>query len=246
MPSPKEIAQAKKRAEHKKRRAAAKLRRSGAPALEPETDARDTARRFLIISEGTVTEPSYFESFRLPTASVEAIGKGKDTLTLVRAAIKVASRSKETFDEKWVVFDKDDFKEDDFDNAIKKAEANGFRVAYSNQAFEYWFLLHFDAHSGGGLHRDQCIVKLNNFLAPLGLHYDPDAKRLTPEIFEQFILPTGKVHKGKDGKKIIETRETLAGKRAKKILTFHKGTPPSAAESSTTVHLLVHELNKHR
>jgi hypothetical protein len=240
MPSPKE------RAEHKAQRAAAKLRRSGAPALEPEMDARDTARRFLIISEGTVTEPSYFESFRLPTANVEAIGKGKDTLTLVRAAIKIANRSKKTYDEKWVVFDKDGFKEDDFDNAIKKAEANGFRVAYSNQAFEYWFLLHFDAHGGGGLHRDQCIVKLNNHLNPLSLHYDPDAKRLTSAIFEQLILPTGKIRKGKGGKSIIETKELLAGDRAKKILSFHKGTAPSQAESSTTVHLLVHELNKYR
>ena len=58
---------------------------------------------FLIVCEGEVTEPEYFNSFRLNTA-------------------------------------------------IQMAQANGFQVAYSNQAFEYWFLLHFNLYQGS-IHR---------------------------------------------------------------------------------------------
>ena len=39
------------------------------------------------------------------------------------------------YDQCWVVFDKDDFPDRDFNRAIGMAEAGGMRVAYSNQAF---------------------------------------------------------------------------------------------------------------
>jgi len=45
------------------------------------------------------------------------------------------------FDRVWVVFDKDD--NDDFDKAIGLAGQYGFQSAWSNEAFELWFLLHF-------------------------------------------------------------------------------------------------------
>ena len=48
------------------------------------------------------------------------------------------------------MFDKDDFSANDFNNAITIAESNNLGVAYSNQAFEYWIILHFDDHQGGG------------------------------------------------------------------------------------------------
>ena len=48
-----------------------------------------------------------------------------------------------TIDECWVVFDKDDFNQG-FDNAINKALKKKLKVAYSNESFELWFLLHFD------------------------------------------------------------------------------------------------------
>jgi hypothetical protein len=41
------------------------------------------------------------------------------------------------------VFDRDSFTEEQFNNAIIKAEANHINCAWSNEAFELWFLLHF-------------------------------------------------------------------------------------------------------
>jgi hypothetical protein len=40
-------------------------------------------------------------------------------------------------------FDKDDFDVDEFNKAIQTAKKNGIGCAWSNEAFELWFLLHF-------------------------------------------------------------------------------------------------------
>lgn len=65
-------------------------------------------------------------------------------MALVREAISAREQEKQkgkSFNFCWIVFDKDDYQ--DFDEAIEFAGKNGFEVAYSNQAFELWFLLHF-------------------------------------------------------------------------------------------------------
>ena len=97
---------------------------------------------FLIICEGVNTEPDYFNAFRLTSANVKALGQGMGTLALVHKAIHIKEQEKlkgRTYNQHWVVFDKDDFPENDFNSAILLAQQNGFEVAYSNQAFEFWF-----------------------------------------------------------------------------------------------------------
>ena len=42
------------------------------------------------------------------------------------------------------MFDKDSFKSSDFNKAILKAEQNGIGCAWSNEAFELWYVYHFD------------------------------------------------------------------------------------------------------
>ena len=67
---------------------------------------------FLIVCEGEVTEPEYFNSFRLTSANVKAIGKGMNTVSLVKEAIAIRDiekRRSRNYDQCWVVFDKDDF-----------------------------------------------------------------------------------------------------------------------------------------
>src|SRR5690606_21847545 len=57
--------------------------------------------------------------------------------------------SGENYDEVWVVFDMDFNPQkgtqqySEFDNAIQKAKDNNIKVAYSNDAFELWFYLHY-------------------------------------------------------------------------------------------------------
>ena len=110
---------------------------------------REIKQTFLIVCEGECTEPDYFNAFRLTTASVRTIGQAMNTVSLVNKAISIRKADKQkrrVYDQCWVVFDKDDFPANDFNMAIDLAKRNGFNVAYRNQAFEYWFLLHFNPY----------------------------------------------------------------------------------------------------
>ena len=102
---------------------------------------------FLIVCEGTKTEPNYFKSFKtiLPsyTLDIETIGTAKNTLGVVEIAMQRKAASNKKYDSVWAVFDKDNFSERNFNNAINKATANGIKCAWSNEAFELWYILHF-------------------------------------------------------------------------------------------------------
>ncbi len=122
------------------------LRRFERKESERKVATREQRVYFLIVCEGKCTEPNYFNAFKreLPpyTLHIEPIGAGKNTLSLVDHAIDLKSKSPKPYDSVWVVFDKDDF-DKNFDNAIAKAEANGIKCAWSNEAFELWYILHF-------------------------------------------------------------------------------------------------------
>jgi len=192
----------------------------------------------LIVCEGLNTEPDYFHQFRqyfrLTAAEIVSVGGAGETIRVVEQAQKESEKSR--FDQVWVVFDKDDFPADNFDNAVEMAKSLGFFSAWSNQSFEYWLILHFENHQGGAMHRDQYGDKINNYLAPLGLWYDAaGSKRISSDFFR--VLMENDIKNGK-------TRIQLAIERAEKIQGFHQENTPSAAESSTTVFKLVQALLK--
>lgn len=186
---------------------------------------REVKQTFLIICEGVNTEPDYFNAFRLTSANVKAIGQGMGTLALVQKAIHIKEQEKlkgRTYNQNWVVFDKDDFPDADFNGAITLAQKNDFEVAYSNQAFEYWFLLHFNLYQGA-LHRSRYEKILSDLL---GFPYTKKA--------------------GVSGKmfNLLFPKQAQAINYAKIVMKQFSGNNPSHEESSTTVHLLVEELNK--
>lgn len=186
---------------------------------------RKTKQSFLIVCEGVNTEPNYFNAFRLTSASVKAVGKGLNTIKLVQEAIIIKEderRKGHTYNQYWVVFDKDDFSNHDFNKAILLAESMGFNVAYSNQAFEYWFLLHFNLYRGY-IHRNDYEQILSQ---QMKMEYSKK-EFFTTKIYAM-LLPY----------------QADAIARAKKILREFGTTRPSQAVSSTTVFKLVEELNK--
>lgn len=67
-------------------------------------------------------------------------------MAVVKQAIELSS--KRHYEQVWCVFDKDDFPARDFNSAVAMAAANNIKVGYSNQAFEYWLILHFVDHQG--------------------------------------------------------------------------------------------------
>lgn len=140
------------------------------PAIVKRRERQDAKRqlnnkpkrkRYLIVCEGEKTEPNYFEALKLalPKGVLEVvdfriIGEGFNTESLVKQAIllraKWESESVREIDKLWVVFDRDSFLPAAFNNAIQlcmntpKTEA-----AWSNEAFEIWYLLHFEYYNTG-------------------------------------------------------------------------------------------------
>lgn len=117
-------------------------------------DIRVKRKYYLIVCEGTKTEPNYFEGLKknLPPGVVDTIdldieGTGHNTLTVIDDAQKIRERleklSGRTFDEIWAVFDRYSFPDQNFNNAIFKGKAVGIHCAWTNEAFELWYLLHF-------------------------------------------------------------------------------------------------------
>jgi hypothetical protein len=106
---------------------------------------RQTKEEVLIVCGGQ-TEKLYFEAFErvfrpsLGKISIVTAVEAKSPLQIVGYAIKARKR-KDSYNAVWCVFDKDEFP--DFDEAIDYAKAVGISAAFSNQAFEVWFINHF-------------------------------------------------------------------------------------------------------
>ena len=195
-------------------------------SLSRRQGVREIKQSFLIVCEGEKTEPDYFKAFRMTAATVKAVGQAMNTMTLVNKAISMREADrlkKREYDQCWVVFDKDDFPAHDFNQAIQLAEKNGFRVAYSNQAFEYWFLLHYNLYTGP-IHRNQYKDMLTKLT---GLQYNKT------EGFGAVMY------------NLLLARQKQAIKSAEAVLAEISHGNPAEEESSTTVHKLVIELNKY-
>ena len=119
-----------------------------------ESDVKRELKRFVIITEGD-EEKKYFQSFHSETGPLvkakrskhERCGIVDEAIEWRRQLIKKGYYDIE-LDETWVVFDRDrnDERLNDEENyvkAIKYAEANKIKVAYSNDAFQLWIVLHF-------------------------------------------------------------------------------------------------------
>jgi len=135
-------------------------------------------RRILIVCEGEKTEPNYFIKFKANPEIFDIIdvqGTGCNTVSLITAAIKIkdeAIQKKEPYIETWCVFDKDDFSIDAFEKAIKLAEHSQIRCAYSIEAFELWYMLHFNFYDTA-FSRSQYGEKLSELLGKPYLKNDP-------------------------------------------------------------------------
>ncbi len=117
---------------------------------------------FLIVCEGEKSEPNYFESLKdalpkgvLDVCDFKIIGTGNNTNSLVTKAMQLREKwqiqTGRTIDKLWIVFDKDSFTLHSFNSAIQTCIANAPNVeaAWTNEAFELWYLLHFHFYNTG-------------------------------------------------------------------------------------------------
>ncbi len=199
---------------------------------------------FLIVCEDEKTEPSYFKRLgaQIPpkTIYLKPVGTGRDARGVVEQAIRerllLEQEAGKEVDEVWVVFDKDDADLNEtrmanFRQAFKIASQARMEVAYSNEVFELWLLLHFVSVSPK----------------------KPLARSLIYEMLEEQIRKTNKYadfeydHKRPTSKTVDIVFEignlNLAIERAEKLTAHQTGKEPIAANPSTTVHRLVQTLH---
>lgn len=107
-----------------------------------------------IICEGAETEPRYFRAFRTRYCNIDIIPLSspyKSADSLVRKAKNTLGEYPYYPDEGdvvWCVFDRDENTSAMLRSAGEMADKNGYRIAFSNPCFEYWYLLHYTDHTG--------------------------------------------------------------------------------------------------
>ncbi len=213
----------------KKKRAKLKQRKIETKTPKPNS--------FLIVSEGTKTEPFYFDglakyinelyssnSIKSEKPTIKTSGEGKNTVSLVEAAAKIVARSPIMYEQVWVVFDKDDFER--FDEAILLADDYKFHVGWSNQSFEYWIYLHFN-YSDSALHRSAWIQKLDALFKSNGIADNGYEKNMS-NIFD-IVTRYGSLKFAINAAIRVEN-------------SYNKTVPPSRRDPCSTVYKLIQEL----
>ena len=104
-------------------------------------------------------------------------------------------------------------------SAIELAKNEDIKVAYSNQSFELWYLLHFHFYNTS-ISRDQYVEKLKDLL---GHEYQKNNAPMYDE-----LLP----------------RQSDALRHASRLFNRYQNHNPAKNDPSTTVYMLVEELNK--
>jgi RloB-like protein len=195
-------------------------------------NSRIKNKTFLIVCEGQ-TEELYFKSFPVLTATIRSVKTGSSNMALINAVDR--HRRAGSYDEVWCVFDFDrdpmvQGQAADFNRAIKAAKELGYHCAYSNDAFELWFVLHFQ-YLDQQQHRQFFYDALSE---RWGINYSREGKSLS---FARTIY-------AKLSSDTIANQES-AITRGQRLLAMHEGKPCHLQNPVTTVFQLVERLIEH-
>lgn len=193
---------------------------------------------FLIICEGEKTEPNYFKAFKTNVKSfvytIDAFGEASNTKDLVNRTIKYRNKSSQEYDSVWVVFDRDSFSPNNFNGAIELAENNDIKVGWSNEAFELWYLLHFQYRNTYMSREDYKTAiekEINDKIAVQSKSKKPAKFKYQKNSKEMYAV----LEKYGNQKQAI--------KYAEKLIANHNCNNFAIHNPCTRVHLLVQELN---
>lgn len=190
---------------------------------------------YFIGSEGTKTEVIYFGNFAkkinekyvgheeavvIPFFTIQGIGTSN--FRLISDIDDYLRLDPRIYENIWAVFDLDDIPLDYFDNSIKSAESKGYKVAWTNDSIELWYLLHLEFLQSA-IDRKQYSEKLTIYMKKAGLE---GYEKNDPRVF-----------------KVLYPKTTVAIKNAKRLEAMHGGfIPYSKRNPATSVHHLVQEL----
>jgi hypothetical protein len=194
-----------------------------------KTEGAQQRRRVLIVCEDSKSSCLYFRSFKIDTqrAEVLAVGKGMNTDSLVEEAIRLKHQretDRRPYHEIWCVLDRDSFPESNYARAFTLAEERNIQMAWANEAFELWYLLHFNYHDTG-ISRKDYQKRLD---ARLPQSYD----KADPSVYEN-VLP----------------QQATAIRNARRLEKHWRDLGerfPERKNPSTSIHKLVEFLNELR
>lgn len=183
-------------------------------------------RRVLIYCEDTKSSADYLNCFPIDEQRVEVkvVGTGMNTDSLVKAAIEAKEKARKGglfYSQVWCVFDRDNFPLKNYSIAFELARANKIELAWTNEAFEFWYLLHFD-YIDSAISRKDYATKLSQ----RGIKY----KKTDNCFYEK-----------------IKDKQNVAIKNAKKLERHWNEAGckfPERENPSTNVHELVELLNE--
>ena len=187
----------------------------------------------LIVTEGTKTEPKYFEALRdkikekyEDRISVQVDGLGDNTVNLFYRAKKIADESPNVFKHVWIVYDIDDFPPENINLAAElcrthSSEQTEYHAAWSNQCIELWFLLHF-SYFHSDIHREEYYTKLTQ---QLKRKRKGEYKKNRDDLFD-----------------ILKPHIDTAIANAKKLANDNEGKTPAQSAPGTEVYKIIEKL----
>lgn len=219
---------------------------------QTESDIERPARNrkytyhILIACEDQTTEPEYFKEYKdsfeaiwpKETLFLKPIGTGRNSLGVVQQAIeersKLETNDKTTIDQTWAVFDKDDLDKSEgnierFNKAFDLGKEEKVKIAYSNECFELWLLLHFEKEDPKkAIPRAEIYSRLEKAI-----------QKHQPE----FVYEHGNSNVVKLVSKYGDKKAAI--KRAEELFNYHNQEKHQAIESNpnTLVYNLVRELD---
>lgn len=159
---------------------------------------RQAPANYLIVCEGKKTEPNYFNGLKkkinekygnkvdVLIPNIEVKGTGMNTTSLVKYTQKTVNHANKVYGQVWVVFDKDDYNDEQFNSAIDNCNYN---VAWSNPNFELWILSHFKKINRC-ISKDDVLQELSKEFQKIGLG---DYEKNDEDIFNK-VTTEGKLH----------------------------------------------------
>ena len=198
-----------------------------------------TRKRFLIVCEGTETEPNYFEGLRNEFRNqiyVDIEPAGKVHLSLIEKAKELAKEDGE-YDEVWCVFDRDkkleNHNQKNFNQAIIEAINNDFHLAISNDAFELWYILHYEYYCSE-THRS-AFKKILSKKNRLGTKYEKNCGDMYQKLKP---LQEQAIKHAKNLWERVEQEISTTNNETDKLIKKHNINP------STTVYQLIENIQK--
>lgn len=159
---------------------------------------RQAPANYLIVCEGKKTEPNYFNGLKkkinekygskvdVLIPNIEVKGTGMNTTSLVKYTQKTVNHANKVYGQVWVVFDKDDYNDEQFNLAIENCN---YKVAWSNPNFELWLLSHFKKVNRC-ISKDDVLQELSKEFQKNGLG---DYAKNDEDIFNK-VTSEGKLH----------------------------------------------------